>query len=592
MDRPSKAPSALGSLATLVLKVRGGWMGSSVARTMLIAGAFSGAACTDTLPPGSYGTLAVAVTGLQVSPAPPNGGTVSVTTSNVPGNVAFPVTLPSSGDTSALVPAGDYTVTYTPPSGYLLDTGEVGTKNSHVTSSQVATVSFRVALAPVPTGILKLVVSGLAVNATSGGSADVLRTDIGGQTPQQTLIPASGSVRIGVVAGTYSVTYTAPAGYTIGSGVVNPRTGLVVAANDSASASFAVSIAPAVGSLQVNVTGLTGSPADGGSAIAQRTDSAGAAITINVSAAGTGVASTVPAGRYSVTYSPPSGFSVASGVPNPDTSVVVSNNNTTTITFAVTASGAFQTPDVVNNASFEPGDSPSQWDGFTNWSGGTPSPETLDTTHAFSGKWAVKRVLPVTSGSDIGGQFAILNFKGTNAAYDRLWSRFYFYFDAAMTGTHKFHLFFGPNSTQLGGLGIQGGYINFTPLGYASGGQSEWSGQGYTLLALSGLVNGWHSIEVDYWRNGDTGGNNITSGSGEPSIAIWVDGIQLTSGVGNPPSPGYWKNGRIYVGQRTTSAQITWTEWSGVLNGTPANTVPANLWLDRIAISSLGRIGP
>ena len=271
------------------------------------------------------------------------------------------------------------------------------------------------------------------------------------------------------------------------------------------------------------------------------------------------------------------------------------SGNVNTQDYSVSFNTAFATPDIVNNASFEPGDLPNQWDGFTSWSPpNLPTDVTLDTAHACVGSYAVKHVLPVNSGSDLSAQFV----RQLPRGYDRLWSRFYFYLDAAMDGTHKFHLFFDPGfNTQLGGLGIQYGYINFSPLGYTAGGNSsEWDGQGYRLIPLSNLVGGWHSIEIDYWRNGDTGGNIITTGTGEPSIAIWIDGTQLTSGIGNPPTSshgnGYWKNNRIYVGARTISAQFGIAEWSGVLNGMPANTIPANLWLDQISISSLGRIGP
>ena len=72
---------------------------------------------------------------------------------------------------------------------------------------------------------------------------------------------------------------------------------------------------PTTGTLVVSVGGLTGSPANGGSAVAQRTDAAGTPITINVSAAGSGSNTSVPAGTYSVTYTPPSGWSVATSNP-------------------------------------------------------------------------------------------------------------------------------------------------------------------------------------------------------------------------------------------------------------------------------------
>jgi hypothetical protein len=90
-----------------------------------------------------------------------------------------------------------------------------------------------------------------------------------------------------------------------------------------------------IGTLQVNVTGLTGSPASGGSAVAQRTDAAGSPVTINISAAGSGTNTNLPVGTYTVSYTPPGGFNVAGGVTNPVTGIAVTAGGTATVAFAV-----------------------------------------------------------------------------------------------------------------------------------------------------------------------------------------------------------------------------------------------------------------
>jgi hypothetical protein len=307
---------------------------------LLVAGTSLGSTCTDSLPGalGPGGTLTVHVLGLAASPVPADGGSVSVTTTNVAGNVAFPGTLPASGIASGDVPPGDYTISYTPPSGYLLATGESATKTASVTSGQPIEVSFNVVVASSPTGTLTLTVTGLTGSALSGGSASILRTDIGGQTPQTQAIASNGTINLAVAAGTYTVTYTAPTGYALNGGVTNPQTGVVVPADGSKTVTFAVTAT--AGTLAITVTGLTGSPANGGSAVAQRTDSAGTPITINVSAAGSGRNAGVPAGTYTVTYTPPSGFSVTGT--NPRTGVAVSRGATATATFAVQALGTLQ----------------------------------------------------------------------------------------------------------------------------------------------------------------------------------------------------------------------------------------------------------
>lgn len=436
-------------------------------------------------------------------------------------------------------------------------------------------------------GVMGAPVATVSVKAQSpsvaaGGTDQLTATPLSAQAdtlPNRTVTWASSKTTLATVSGTGLVTGVAAGTDTITATSEGVSGSTVITVQPAQAAVASVTVSPATTSVQVPLTvQLAATTKDaGGATLTGRTVTWASSNAAVASVNGSGLVTGVAAGTDTITATSESA------------------NGKAVIT--VLASGTFATPDIVNNASFEPGDSPNQWDGFTNWSGGLALPHTLDTTHAFAGRYAVKRVLPVTTGSDIGGQFANISYKGNASTYDRIWSRFYFYFDAAIAGILKFHIFGDHGgSTQLGGLFISGGYLNFTPLGYTGGGSSEWDGQSYRLVALSTLVGGWHSAEIDYWRNNDTGGNVITTGTGEPSIAIWIDGTQLTSGVGNPPTSshgnGYWKNNRIYVGARTTSAKLGFNEWAGVLNGFPANTVAANLWFDRIALSSLGRIGP
>lgn len=232
----------------------------------------------------------------------------------------------------------------------------------------------------------------------------------------------------------------------------------------------------------------------------------------------------------------------------------------------------FQAPNILGGASFETG-----WDGFVNWSFALPTGVTRDATRALDGGTSVRKVLPVTSGSDIGSQFVFPLRQG----FDRVWSRFYFYLDAPVNGIVKFNIWFDDvYNTQFGGLYLEGGNLSLfiAPEAYT-----------FTRLrSLSGLTNGWHSVEVDYWRNGDTsnGGNDY------PSIAVWLDGQQITSGIGNPPGTAVWLNGRLNLGARRSTARLGIDELLGLINGTPNNTIPGNIWVDKVAISTAGRIGP
>ncbi len=195
-------------------------------------------ACGDGGGPGQ-GTLTVDVVGLT-GPVPPNGGTVLVTTT-ASGSFSFPTTLPLDGDESASVPAGDYTIVYTPPTGYLLNGADSNTKNVTVPAGGEGTATFNVVVAPT-TGTIRVNVTGLAVGAISGGSAAILRTDIGGQVALNVPItPATGTANSALAPGTYQVTYTVPGGYALNGGVTNPVTGIVLATSGLQIVAFAVS---------------------------------------------------------------------------------------------------------------------------------------------------------------------------------------------------------------------------------------------------------------------------------------------------------------------------------------------------------------
>jgi hypothetical protein len=233
----------------------------------------------------------------------------------------------------------------------------------------------------------------------------------------------------------------------------------------------------------------------------------------------------------------------------------------------------FQIPDILDNAGFE-----TDWSGLTSWGGTAPTvsaPRTLtrDSTRAYAGRASARFSLPATSGSDLGAQFGKILATGV----DRLWTRFYFYLDVAVNGTLKFNIYQAPGfGTQFGGVYFQSGYLGV----FISDNATGWT----NLARLSSLTGGWHSLEVEYWRNGDP--------SGFPSLAFWLDGQPITASLNTPPAPTRWSGGRLVAGVRTSSAPIGTDFLAGVLNGNPANTVTGNLWIDRVSISSRGRIGP
>ncbi len=291
---------------------------------------------------GNQGTLRVLVAGHDINGG--NAGQLRYTSEDFDLIVPIPV----SGMLEQSAPAGTYDVIYTPPSGYSLADGQTATRTITITAGELTEVVFLVeeggAPPPPPppqNGTVHLTVSGLAQGATSGGTAQLTRTDISGQTPTSVLIPGSGSADVQVPAGTYNVSYNAPTGYQLASGQTNPRS-ITVAAGGTTNTTFQVQASgggePQQGTARVQVSGLTSGASSGGSAQLTRTDATGQAPTSLVIPGSGSAQAQVPAGTYSVTYTAPSGYQLASGQTNPR-SITVTANNTTTTTFQVQTTG-------------------------------------------------------------------------------------------------------------------------------------------------------------------------------------------------------------------------------------------------------------
>jgi len=187
-----------------------------------------------------------------------------------------------------------------------------------------------------PTGTLTIRVAGLMNTPVGGGSALVLRTDVGRQAPRVFEIPPNGSLDLTLVAGTYAVTYSPPSGYSAFQ--PNALTGVVVPASGTAVAAFGVRLATGVLLIVVNVVAAP-YPATGGSASILRIDIGGQiAFSVEIPnqiTEGYFAAVLVLPGAYDVTYTPPNGYRLMEGSSNAQTVDVVAHN-TTVATFDIT----------------------------------------------------------------------------------------------------------------------------------------------------------------------------------------------------------------------------------------------------------------
>lgn len=255
---------------------------------------------------------------------------------------------------------------------------------------------------------------------------------------------------------------------------------------------------------------------------------------------------------------------------------------TTTMPTLTVSAGGFQAPDIIPNFSFESGFTPY----FNDGGAGQVSGAVIDGTLAYAGTHSAKYAFSPASG-DSGATM----YSEASGSYDRLWVRVYMRLTAQVTTTWKFIRFYNPSISGggKGGIWIDGSTGN----GIICVG---WDEEDQAIITTIGLTQAqvidgnWHSLEVDFQRNGGS--------TGFPEASFWWDGNPQYAeynghstvnyyGSGNQSS---WINGRINAGQRAASDQIAVIEWMGTLNG--GNTASGQCNLDYVGVSSLGRIGP
>ena len=275
------------------------------------------------------------------------------------------------------------------------------------------------------------------------------------------------------------------------------------------------------------------------------------------------------------------------------TATATPSTTATTSTIPTSPTTGFTPGDILDDASFETG-----WDGFMDGGSGTPTRLTRDATQRYgTGAWSVRKVMTAGDPRDETSSmhYAFYYRNGQNGyvsprhGVDRLYSRFWIRVDRTFNGTIlKLQMFQVDGFDKFAEFAF---FQNYLVFGYVR----EWGGGNIRIAPLSALNDGrWHSIESDVQFNGNTdaGGDYI-------STAIWFDGVNVSmaaprvvGGTGRV-GLGRWVNGRINAGSRApANVGRRIGVWSGpnVLNA--RNPVAGNLWMDRISISTLGRVGP
>jgi hypothetical protein len=242
------------------------------------------------------------------------------------------------------------------------------------------------------------------------------------------------------------------------------------------------------------------------------------------------------------------------------------------------------------NASFEGG-----YDGAFGPSYADPQYVTRDTADAYSGVYSIRHDWSPTPDAEGGCVFWFGRPDGATAwnmspfALNRCWVRFYLKVTNTISSVWKLAQF----QSGGGGGGIyMGADVNSTTGNnlFAWNWNNEYAGVHNNSLGLglteADVIGRWISLEIDYWRTGDP--------SGWPSVAIWFNNAPITWNLAGDASPNYAIGNRLYAGQRNDTDPngplLNFFRFLGTLNQT--NTTSGTARIDRVAFSSLGRIGP
>jgi len=406
-------------------------------------------------------------------------------------------------------------------------------------------------------------------------------------------ITSSGMFTAGSVSGTYPGTVRATSAGTSGAATVTVSAGAISTTTSVVSVSSGTVAVGGSVTLTLQARDAAGNLVTTGGAVVVFSASGGTSTGTISSTADKGN------GTYTATFT-----GVGAGTATTLSATIGGSAVTTAMPTVTVGATGYAAPDLVKNASFEATDGDGsagptgQWDGFTQNSGsgtptgyssnGTYASLTLDTAQHYSGAQSVNYTWWANPGS--GDQGAQMQY--TFAGKDRIWHRIYFRLASGWKLSIQKLITYkdSKSSTILADMDLmsQDGLKFFFV--------SEASGAGTTIFPTASITNDtWHCLEIDLWRNGDTSFDGIHD---LPSAAFWLDGVQKTHADGPDPALGgtylYWKNNRLYPYYpnwgRSTSAQLALVRHVTTHNS--PNSDSGTLWLDRIAISSLGRIGP
>ena len=414
-----------------------------------------------------------------------------------------------------------------------------------------------------PTGTVKVLITGLGIGISVGGSAQVTRTDRPGSIPFTILLDGSGAGSASVVTGTYRAVYTPPPGYQ-----AVTSNDLVVTVTEGGVTLVSVTVALIVtqGTLRIAITGLTGAAATSGSATLQRTDVGGQApISVPIPLAPPQVDTVVAAGTYTVTYVAPSGFTVSGGSA---LNVVVAAGGTSTASFTVSPLVSVPSAGNIYDFGFEDGTSGS----FVNTSilpflgSGSPAWQ-IDSTQAYRGTKCVKLVYP-QSVANVGNAFLYPLPQARSSLYVRF---------AYMQSNPFNNDAAGSNSDQakvmrLLGPGLNGIFASFfitltkdSNIGIPSmtfsdleGNQQHYANRNLPVPNFNNLLGQWTLLEFFF----DISVTNALVLKG------WINGTQ------------YWDDTVVVSNQGKTFGAV---QFDGTINSMAAQSTA---WFDTVGISS------
>jgi beta-glucanase (GH16 family) len=457
------------------------------------------AGATTAAPTVSFAPLPATISGsVTFAGATQSGITVSLLNSS--GTVVGTATSDSTGAFSFTgLSAGSYQLSYTAPSGEVLQSGPASSSTG-LTQAVAVTAGQTLTMATENLAVAPATLAGSVVYAGSGQSGVTISLlDSTGTVVSTTHSDSTGSFSFsGLTPGSYQVSYTPPANEILSSGPANSTTG--VTSTVTLTAGQTTTLAPET--LSPATCSVSGTVDVNGVALAGDTisllSSAGKVLaTTTTDSTGTFGFSGLSAGSYEVSYAAPHGDAYETGG-----ATAYGTGTTAAMALAAGSSTTLATENLLTNAA--------NIQGLVLHYGGATD--------------------PVYGGGDGGVTVSLLNASGSVIATTTTASNGWYIFRSIGAGTYQVQ--FTPPAGQMIKTGTSG---TATVVVASAAGQMVAAPNGSMVSAITMNGSGLTQTETagSYVVTGTASNSTLTLGAGNQTVTLTGGGDTVTTGAGN-----------------------------------------------------------